>query len=152
MKRVRDWKTNRSNRGERGTTAVEVALLAPVMVLIFLVIMDIGLVIWEHQVIQNAAREGARLSALPVNCVACGASPLAVQQAVINYLQNNNINAALASVTVDQQYPIPIGNGMTPYGSHVTVVYNRNLLFPGGALLPFTSITLGGGAVFRNLY
>jgi Flp pilus assembly protein TadG len=45
---------------EKGVSAVEFALLLPLLVLIIFVIIEGGLVLYNQQVITNASREGAR--------------------------------------------------------------------------------------------
>lgn len=154
MKRVHDFETSRKRSGQRGVTAVEVAIVAPILMVLFVGIMNVGLLIWEHQVIQNAAREGARFSALPVNSMAISANPAttlsSIQQYVVNYAANENVTISPANVTVNQQYPITVG-GMTPYGSRVIVSYPRSVLVPGG-LLGFNQVSLYASSVFRNLY
>lgn len=158
MKQALDRKSTRPpERGQRGVVLVEFALILPVLVLLFLGIVDLGLIIREHQVLQNAAREGARFSALPQNRIAGsqnpGATQTAIQQVVVNYAAQENITISAANITINQQYPIPIqANGLTPYGSDVNVTYTRSFLFPGGSVLPFSTVTLTGDSVFRNLY
>lgn len=49
---------------EKGVSAVEFALLLPVLVLIIFVIIEGGLVLYNQQVITNASREGARVGIL----------------------------------------------------------------------------------------
>jgi len=45
---------------ERGGTAVEVAIILPVLVLIIFGIIEFGLLLYDQQVVTNASREGAR--------------------------------------------------------------------------------------------
>lgn len=45
---------------EKGVSAVEFALLLPVLVLIIFGIIEFGLILYDQQVITNASREGAR--------------------------------------------------------------------------------------------
>ena len=103
-------------------------------------------------IIQNAAREGARFSALPLNQVGSinpSASIAAIQQRVTNYLAEENVTAPANSITVNQQFPISIA-GYTVYGSEVTITYERALLVAG--FFPPGKVTLTGRSVFRNLY
>lgn len=51
-------------KDEKGVSAVEFALLLPVLVLIIFVIIEGGLVLYNQQVITNASREGARVGIL----------------------------------------------------------------------------------------
>ncbi|GAB6267895.1 MAG: pilus assembly protein [Smithella sp.] len=52
---------------ERGVSAVEFALLLPVLVLILFCILEGGLMLYNQQVITNASREGARAGILMAN-------------------------------------------------------------------------------------
>ena len=142
------------NSAQRGTVLVELAIILPFLVTVFLISVDLGIILREHQILQNAAREGARFSSLPQNRVTPinpTATVAAIQQRVVDYLAQENITVSTASVTVNQQYPITIG-GMTVQGSQITVTYARSLLVAGAPLLPAGQITLKGQSVFRNLY
>ena len=133
---------------------VELAIVLPLLALLLLAVIDLGIVIREHQILQNAAREGARFSSLPKNWISPinpGASEALIKQRVVDYLAQENITVNAADITIDQLYPIPVG-GLTLRGSRITVTYNRPLLFAGAPLLPFAQVTLAGQSVFRNLY
>ena len=54
---------SRSRRGESGQSAVEFAIVLPVLVLIALGILDLGLVFSSQLTLNHAAAEGARLCA-----------------------------------------------------------------------------------------
>ena len=159
---------------QRGSVIAELALMLPLMSIFVLGSADIGIIIREHQILQNAAREGARFSALPANQIDevlnPSATPEAIRDKVINYLSQENITIASSSCTADatvpkqwncgaitirQQYPIPMvvnGSNLTDNGSSVAVTYNRGFLFNGGSLFKFNSISLNGNSVFHNLY
>src|SRR5438093_2816937 len=95
---------------QRGTALIETAMMLPLLALLLLGVVNMGLVIREHQVLQNAAREGARYSALPVNRIdAAGATAQAavrakIQTRVQQYLAQERITIALADVTINQNY------------------------------------------------
>ena len=156
---------------QRGSVIVELALMLPLFSIFILGAIDFGVIIREHQVLQNAAREGARFSALPSNKIDSSnpsATATAIRDKVINYLAQENITIAsttctespadqwnCGAITIRQKYPIPtIVNGVTitDYGSSVSVTYNRSFLFSGGSLFQFNSVSLNGNAVFHNLY
>lgn len=130
---------------------VEMALALPLLALIFLGIIDLGLIVREYQVLQNAAREGARYSAQPENQIVINTDPvktqLAIQQFVVSYAAEEKITINLADVTVNQVYPVPGG-----CGSEVTVTYTRSTLLLGGLILPKSAFRLTGRSVFYNLY
>ena len=140
---------------ERGVIIAEFALTLPLLALIFLTIVDLSLVIHEHQVLQNAAREGAHFSALPRNQIGPQnpvATQNAIKQRVIDYCQGENITVLGGDITVSQQRPITVAGGLTVMASEVRVSYTRNFLVGGVPFLPVGQITLFGNSVFRNLY
>ncbi len=144
-----------ARKSEQGTALVEIAMVLPLLAVLFLATIDLGIAIREHQILQNAAREGARFSALPRNwinpLVNPGASEGAIKDRVIEYLAQENITVDANSISVDQQHPITIG-ALTVWASEITVRYDRSLLIAGGPLLPFATVTLTGQSLFRNLY
>lgn len=62
-------------RGQRGASAVEFAILAPLLFMIVFAILGYGIAFMQLQTIRGAVREGARISAV-------GASTSQVQQKV----------------------------------------------------------------------
>jgi hypothetical protein len=134
---------------------VELAFAMPVLALIFLSVIDVGLVVREHQVLQNAAREGARYSALPQNQISPlnpGASLTDIKNFIIQYAAQEKITVAAGDITVDQGYLIPIGGGFNIDGSEVTITYSRSFLTIARPFFPVGALTLTGRSVFRNLY
>ena len=133
---------------QRGAVLVELALVLPLFVALLLTVVDLGLVLREYQVVQNAVREGARYSIHQAPVV----PETEVRARVVSYLQHEGImDVTIAQVAVNQRFPIVTPAGLTQYGSQVTVTYTRNLLVPGGGFLPFANVTLSASTVFRNL-
>lgn len=172
MKRISS-NNGRSRGDQRGSVIVELALMLPLMTIFILGAIDMGLVIREHQVLQNAAREGARFSAQPANHIDSSnptATANSIRNEVINYLSRENITIPSVNCTEDspgsktwtcgtvkisQVSPIVTvvgGTTFTDFGSAVTVTYTRSFLLPGGSVLKFNSVSLNGRSVFRNLY
>ncbi|HSF17900.1 MAG TPA: TadE family protein [Vicinamibacteria bacterium] len=144
----------RKSRESRGAVLIEMAIMLPFMTLLFLGVVDMGLVIWEHQIVQNAARAGARFSALPRNWINPsnpGVTVDDIRQRVVDYLLEEGISVNMGDISVTQNYPINVG-ALTLSGSEVSVTYTRPLLLSGGGLIPFAQVTLHGRSVFRNLY
>jgi hypothetical protein len=156
---------------QRGSVIVELALMLPLLAIFVLGATDLGLIIREHQVLQNAAREGARFSAQPANNIDTSnptATANAIRDRVINYLAQERITIASTNCTANgteakrwdcgdiiirQQYQIPINPPtLIDYGSSIEVTYNRSFLFKGGSLFNFNSVNLKGNSVFHNLY
>lgn len=129
--------------------------MLPLLVVIFLSVVNLGVLIREHQVLQNAAREGARFSAQPENRVHFtnpDATLDRIRQRVIQYCQEDNVDTGQNfTVTVDQQRLITLG-GFTVTASEVTVTTTRQFLIAGQPWLPGGPVTLRGNSVFRNLY
>jgi Flp pilus assembly protein TadG len=142
---------------DKGAVAVELALVLPLLAILLMGTLEVGSMARDYQVLQNAAREGARFSALPTNRISGADNPSAVlqtiQSRVIAYLQNEHITVTAGNVNVNQTYPVLIG-GLTVQGSQVTITYSRPLIFPGvTSLIPSLGTTsLVGKAVFRNFY
>ncbi len=144
-----------SGARERGAVLVEMAFALPILALIILMVVDVGLIVREYQVLQNAAREGARFSCLKENWISLlnpHATVAKIQQRVYDYCLQENITINPSLVTVDQNYNIPLSGGMTAKGSLVTITYSRQMLLLGRPLLPSGSMGLTARAVFRNLY
>jgi Flp pilus assembly protein TadG len=115
-----------------------------------LAIIDAGELLHFHQVINNAAREGARLSSQPEN----EGATTAIQNAVVQYAANNKVAISANNVTVDQAQPVALPDGSVMSSSLVTVTcsytfqYLPKLAFfnvPG-------SVNLRASIQFRNLY
>jgi Flp pilus assembly protein TadG len=167
----------KTTRNQRGAALVEMALVLPILAILFLGIIQFGLVLREHQIVQNAAREGARISMLgQYQCKAwdsTGTSPLtAIGAVTTQYLNTENISVTAGSfdntcpatsgtatlsgggissgsITVDQNVMITLPDGSKMPSSQVTVSYTKNPIV-GGSF--FGSFTYTGTAVFRNLY
>jgi len=159
----------------QGQVLIEFAFALPIMALVLVVIVNLGLIVREHQLIQNAAREGARFSCLPEYdirvfpgggnippldpCTAPQAdinSHIKIQlvkQRVVDYCLQEGVVILPTDVAVNQCYQIPAGPlGVAAEGSEVTVRYDRRMLLTGLPLLPRDTMTITGRAVFRNLY
>src|SRR5262245_15118024 len=130
MKRANSQPPRQLNK-ERGTAAVELAIILPLLAILLLGTMEVGSIARDYQVLQNAAREGARISANQAMSAAAKATAIqTIQDRVIAYLANENITVQRANITVDQNYLVTIGT-LTVKGSRVTVAYSRPLMLPG---------------------
>jgi len=135
------------------------AIVLPLLTLLLIGIVNMGLLIREQQVLQNAAREGARYSALQANRIDEAGDATAqalvltkIKTRVQRYLAQERITIALSDVTIDQNYTYAADASTTVTASKVTVSYSRSMLFAASTLWPFGPVTLRGQAVFRNLY
>ncbi len=136
---------------ERGAVLVEMAFALPLLALVFLCIVDLGIIVREYQLVQNAAREGARFSSLPINQIVMADDPAAttaaIKQFVVQYAAQENISIDPNDVAINQFYGVS-----TACGSEITVTYTRSMLLLGVPFLPSNTITLTGRSVFHNLY
>ena len=86
-------------RTRRGTTAIEMSVVAPVFFLMILGMIELGRMLMIRQALTNAAREGCRKAVL-----ATTQESTSVDATIRSYLQNvipNSGNAATCRVTVN---------------------------------------------------
>jgi Flp pilus assembly protein TadG len=81
-------------RARAGTAAVEAAVVSPIIVLLLVGMLEVGRLIEVQEIMNNAAREGARQAAAGL------LTNTQVQQAVINYLNRAGLPTASATTTV----------------------------------------------------
>jgi Flp pilus assembly protein TadG len=141
---------------------VEFALVLPFLLFMGMFVTEGAGLLRMHQVLNNAAREGARLSSLPENkCQAdppCSTNPT-IQNAMLYYLcanavSNQNCSGPTVTTTINQSVQVPDANGVNMNTSVVTV--SRPYSLPLMSSIPGfgvpTSITLTVSAQFRNFY
>ena len=156
MKPVSKRTYKKSRTCQKGVAAVELAILLPMFGILLLGILEVGGMAHDYQVIENAAREGARFSALSSNDIdhdATNQAETRIKNRIIAYLANERITTVAAGdIVVNQEYVIMVG-AKSVMSSQITVNYARPVMFPGIARwLPLGSTTLKGQAVFRNFY
>jgi Flp pilus assembly protein TadG len=148
-------KSAKTQQREAGVAAVELAIILPLFGILLLGVIEVGGLARDHQVLQNAAREGARFSSLPSNRMNGVTNPTAVETTIkdriIAYLANERITVTSGNITVNQGYTMPLGTVNVP-ASEITIVYNRPILFPGISNWFSLATTVQGRAVFRNFY
>jgi Flp pilus assembly protein TadG len=163
MKRTRIFR-----HPERGTQIAELALVLPLLLLIVAIIVEGSGFVRVHQVLNNAAREGARIASLDVNQPSNGDHTADIRRAVAAYACNNgvaltgtgiacaNANTAIvcnaASITVLQNIQVPTPSGIFLSDSRVTATCTyRSQFIPN---VPFfgisSSFPLTGTAEFQN--
>ena len=88
-------------RSERGAELIELALVLPILLLVFAGIVDFALMFQRFLTVSNAAREGARIAVLP------GYTQTDVQNRVTQYVREGigdntaSPTAVLTPVTID---------------------------------------------------
>jgi Flp pilus assembly protein TadG len=147
---------NRYRSGERGVAVVEFALILPVLMMLALVVSEFAAMIQTHQVLNNAAREGARVATLPDSAPIQGmpntAAVAAAQTAAVNYAAANGVKITTANVAVDQNLLVPTAGGVGQTASQVTVTYTYTLNYlPSFSSLP-VSVPMTLSAEFKNFY
>jgi len=140
-------------RSERGAELIELALVLPILLLVFAGIVDFGVLMQRMLTLNNAAREGARIAVLP------GYSQTDVQNRVTQYIREGTGDNTLSPVTVRAAVTIdPDGAGGKPgfaaYQVTVTMTHSYFVLGPVSTLIRgggggFTSITLTARSTMR---
>jgi Flp pilus assembly protein TadG len=135
---------------EKGTVLMELVLVLPLLVLIVMLVLEGSRLVRTHQVLNNAAREGARLSVQPEH----QGGTADITSEVINYASQNGISIPAGNVAINQSASIATPSGVSISASHVTVTYSYKVSY----LSVFTwlgvpgTYTLQGAAEFRNFY
>jgi Flp pilus assembly protein TadG len=143
------------SRGERGAALVEGALVIPLLLLIGVCIFEFGRVYQTWEVLTNAAREGARVAALP------GTTDAQVRTRVQLYATNGAVAAPAggwtSAIAVARNTTIDMGGGLSALGSTVNITYPFNfiVLHPVAQLIASNTtlgnaITLHATATMRN--
>jgi Flp pilus assembly protein TadG len=120
--------------GDDGSELIEMAIVLPIFLIIIMAIMDFGFLFQRYEVVNNAAREGARLAVVGTHTNA------AVQTRVQNYLTSAGLNGSVTTQVGDTSLTAA---GVTLTTKTVTVLYPSSFLF-----LPGT-VNLQGVAVMR---
>lgn len=126
------------SKHQSGTSAVEFALLLPILVLLVFGIIEFGLLLYDQAVITNASREGARAGIIQQpSRVTCSE----IQTVVTNYSSSYLINFGGADVNFSAT-----GCPCPGFGSNlaVTVTYPYNFL-----ALPLANMNLRARAVMK---
>ncbi len=156
-------KRGRAKQGqnERGTQVAELAMVLPLLLFLGLAVTEGAGFVRVHQILNNAAREGAKFSSLEENKQEIPA----IQGVVDTYLKNAsgsnvcqnaagcNVSSPLAVVTVNQCTVITVPGSPNKWGSRVDVSYAYQLQYL--PKLPWFSlpgtVNLRGRAEFANM-
>ena len=131
-----------------GTAAVELAVVSPLILILLVGLLQVGRMVQVSQILNNAAREGARKASTGVNTYAD------VQTTVTNYLTNAGItNQSGLTVTVynvtqgnsGPQFDPTTANWVDQLQVTVTLPYSNIQLVP---LTPPQTTVLGAQAVW----
>lgn len=135
-------------RSERGAELIELALVLPILLLVFAGIVDFALVCQRVLTLSNAAREGARIAVLP------GYQDADVVARVTQYVREGSGDNTLTPTTVPIPVTIDPPGTAPPFPARqvtVTMPYTYVFLGPvmglfGGSL---SSITLTARSTMR---
>lgn len=131
-------RTWRRLAGEQGTALLETAMTLPLLLIVSVGIFEFGRAFQTQQVLTNAAREGARLAAMP------GSSDSAVKARVQSYLTSGQLPNT-PGIVLNPTSTVSIGGGATANSSLVTVTYPfQFMVLQPVARLVLPSSTLGG--------
>ena len=146
--------SHRVHGRQRGAELVEFAAVLPCLVLLTLLVSEAAGMIGAHQVLINAAREGARLAVVPGELNASGD----VTQRVVAYAAASGLALTSNNVSVNQNEVVATNGACSAANpcltaSKVTVSYNYPLVFL--PRLPFglpSTVGLGASVEMRNFY
>jgi Flp pilus assembly protein TadG len=138
----------RRGRSERGAELIELALVLPILLLMFAAIFDFALMFQRFLVVSNAAREGARIAVLP------GYNDTDVQSRVTDYVRNGTGDTSLTPTANVDAVEIDPPDAEPFAAAQVTVSITHSYLLMGAVsgLLgggSWTSITLSARATMR---
>ena len=135
-----DWQDRRSANREHGAAAVEFALILPILVLLVFGIVEFAVAYNNQQGLHAAAREGARIAALPQSDTSTIESR--VRSALNGVMSPAKINSASITITPSTSHPC---DGVAP-GTHVVVTVSA----PDDIDIPFftKTVTLHGHGEF----
>jgi len=152
--------TDKNRKSERGTQLLELAIVLPLLLFLAMLVSEGSDFIRVHQIVNNAAREGAKFSSMPENDCDRAPTPAscldAIKTAAVQYAKNNGVTITTANVTIDQKatWVVPAGSPTGFYMSKVTVTYSYPIVYlkiAPGFTIPNT-IVLNGMSQFRNFY
>ncbi|HWK31055.1 MAG TPA: TadE/TadG family type IV pilus assembly protein [Terriglobales bacterium] len=144
MRRIR----RRTSDPQRGTVIVELAILLPFLLLLAFLVMEGGAMIRTHIVLNNAAREAARVSAQPE----FEGQIAKVKQAALDYAALNGVDLSADQVTVIQDDAVPGPDGTLMSASSVAVERPYSLPYLSAFSGLADSTQLYARAEFRNFY
>ena len=136
-------------RAESGAEMIEFGLTLPLLLLLVSGMVEFGFLLQQYEVVTNAAREGARIAALPTYSATPTSRVNNATARVNQYLTNAGLNQSLASVTVGVGGTgAPVSNVLAApatgcvWSVPVTVTYPHPLPFLS-AVMSYFRVTMG---------
>lgn len=132
---VRDFARKSSPKSERGAEVVELLLVMPVLIFVFMGIVDFAFMFQRFAVLTNAAMEGARVGTLP------GYQTADVIARVQAYAASGGVDPSTVAVdATPTTVPAPAGGNWPAV--QVMVTHNYTLRYVGGMAAFFGGTTL----------
>ncbi|MFP3984294.1 MAG: TadE/TadG family type IV pilus assembly protein [Desulfurivibrionaceae bacterium] len=137
--KIKDWKDPAPEKRERGASAVEFALILPVLLLILFGIIEFGILLFDKAMLTNASREGARAGI--VYDTPTRMTQDEIEEVVLNYCQAHLITFSDGSTDPEVDTDPPDPENLTS-GDSLTVTVNYQYDF---LLLPNLNTDLASG-------
>lgn len=116
-------KSNNRKSVEHGAVIVEFALLLPILLVLLVGTTEIGLLLYNKQVLTNASREGARAGITHLN-------ENEIKTIVVNYSQNRLITFGVGPNVISDNVDVDGELGNYSEDLTVTVSYDYSFLVP----------------------
>ncbi len=110
------------SKNQKGVALVEMALAAPILVVVLFGLLEFGYIIYAKEVIANASREGVRLGVVLSNPRKTQAE---IEEQVRNYLEKSGFDPAEVTMTYPNGLP---GASGTPFAVRLSYAYNFKVL------------------------
>jgi len=136
---------------DSGSELIELAIVLPILLLVFAAIVDFGFLFQRYEVVTNSAREGARLATLPGYSTTAGGD---VESRVKAYLTSGGLDPNLATVTATSgSQTVPGGLVVPTVTVSVTYPYSFVFLSPIAPMVgggPTGDVTLRAASTMRT--
>lgn len=126
---------------DRGSELIELAVVLPILLLVFAAIADFGFLFQRYEVVTNAAREGARIAVLPGYATEADTN---VHDRVQQYLTTSGLTETTWTSAVT--YQTQAVGALSVQTATVTVTYPSRFSF----IAPFAGF-FGGGSSWGNV-
>jgi hypothetical protein len=125
-------------QNNRGVAALEFAICLPLLILLVCGSIEVGLMLYDRQVITNASREGARAG------IVKGTVNTDIEDIVENYCNGKLINLKNGSSELEEG---SIAISTVGDDLFVSVIYDYNFLL--GSVLGYNDVTLSAQTIMR---